>query len=217
MIKNMEKIALFIAHGIQNPQWYVKKLQEYDVIVAVDGAANFCKEQGITPNIVIGDFDSIFPEVLEFFSKERSRPFPATQIFHRPSQETTDLQEAIFFARENFPNAQMDILGGISADEFDHTLSNVLFLEMLPEHSKIFTEFQTLFLIKKSGKISAEKGKKISIIAMTDVKNLSYKNLKYPLVNANVAAGWCGTRNECASEICEISFVSGLLLIVLSR
>lgn len=230
------KIAIFLAHGIQNPQWYVEKLKKYDEVIAVDGAANFCKEQGITPFAIIGDFDSVSPDTLEYFTspsalvKEIEEVQSETQnpskppyqggnpkILHRPSQETTDLQEAIFYAKETFSHAQIDILGGISANEFDHTFSNVLFLEMLPPESKIITEFQTLFLMKKSGKIPAKQGKTISIIALSDIKNLSYINLKYPLKNENVIAGWCGTRNEFLKNECEILFESGIILVILSH
>ena len=31
-------------------------------VVAADGGANYCVEYGITPNAVIGDFDSVSPE-----------------------------------------------------------------------------------------------------------------------------------------------------------
>ena len=43
------------------------KKEKYDHIIGVDGALKFCKEQNIVPTRIVGDFDTLDPEILTWY------------------------------------------------------------------------------------------------------------------------------------------------------
>jgi len=62
-------MILIIANGILPPKDFCKQFtNKADKIIAADGGANHCLTLGITPDIVIGDLDSISDEAKEKFN-----------------------------------------------------------------------------------------------------------------------------------------------------
>ena len=57
------------------------KKEKYDHIIGVDGALKFCKEQNIVPTRIVGDFDTLDPEILTWYQTH-------TQIEIRPVSYT---------------------------------------------------------------------------------------------------------------------------------
>ena len=204
------RVALFLPSPSPSSDFFLRILSTYDTIIAVDGAANMCKEWGITPQYIIGDFDSLSLETKKQFAR-------TSTLLHRPSQETTDLQEAITFAMQTFPSAHIDIVGGNSSEEIDHTLSNMLFLRLLPPESKMITNHHTIFFLSASHQFSQKVGSLFSVFALTHVKNLSYSGAKYKLYKKSVPALWCGSRNKTTKKTCTISFDEGMLLVIFYR
>ena len=53
---------------------------------SADGGANYAYEMGLIPAYIVGDMDSIRPEVREFFALQQgNRQIPAQQGFYRHS------------------------------------------------------------------------------------------------------------------------------------
>jgi len=73
-----------------------------DVIICADGAANRLydafdeKDRDLhLPKVIIGDFDSIRPEVLVYYQDK------GVKVFHNKSQSTTDMEKCVYYTFEN--------------------------------------------------------------------------------------------------------------------
>lgn len=81
-------------------------------VIAVDGAANVLVAQGINPYLILGDFDSVQPELLQ---KYRS--------LHLPDQSHSDFEKA------HAQLKQLDLLPaiivGINGGYIDHVINNI--------------------------------------------------------------------------------------------
>lgn len=81
-------------------------------IIAADGAANKLKALNITPNVIIGDLDSI--ECINY---------PQSKIIHLPDQNQTDFEKSIFYIKQN--NLTPTLVCGVSGGFIDHILNNI--------------------------------------------------------------------------------------------
>src|SRR5690242_18132651 len=71
-------------------------LRSDDFLIAADGGAHHCHTLGLTPKVVIGDFDSLTPEELKALSAS------GTWLIQHPARkDQTDLELAIAYAIEH--------------------------------------------------------------------------------------------------------------------
>ena len=66
-----------------------------DLIICADGGANYAYEMGLIPAYIVGDMDSIRPEVKEFFALQQ-----VTVKKYPRSKDFTDTQLALALAEE---------------------------------------------------------------------------------------------------------------------
>lgn len=86
-------------------------------IIATDGAANNLHVLGIHPELIIGDLDSVLPELLENHSHLRL-----------PEQNSNDYQKALAYQKEK--DLLPAIVVGVNGGYLDHILNNInIFLE----------------------------------------------------------------------------------------
>ena len=45
------------------------KKSKYEKVIAVDGGLEAAKELGIIPDVIVGDFDTVRPEILSYYRK----------------------------------------------------------------------------------------------------------------------------------------------------
>lgn len=81
-------------------------------IIAADGAANRLLEFGISPQLIIGDLDSVQPHILENYP-----------VIHLPDQANSDYQKAMHYLSDN--NLLPAIIVGINGGFLDHILNNI--------------------------------------------------------------------------------------------
>ena len=116
----MKQGALIIANGERLSQSQVTSLAHDKFVVACDGAYQHWHDQGLAVDVLIGDMDSISPELL-IVAKRHGVPCVTID-----DQSTTDLEKAI---------THCDALGMQSIDivcalgqRHDHTLHNTQLL-----------------------------------------------------------------------------------------
>ena len=95
----------------------LKILEEAKFVVCCDGAANEYILRGHTPDIIIGDGDSLSPENKTRFSDI---------IHHIADQETNDQTKAVHFLQEK--GYQRIAIVGATGKREDHTLGNISLL-----------------------------------------------------------------------------------------
>lgn len=192
-------------------------------LIAADRGLEAMMSLGFKPNAVIGDFDSASKETIDqvnSFEKEDD----ITVIRLNPVKDDTDTEAAVRFALENNKEpGDIYILGG-TGSRIDHILGNISVLGLgrqfgkkiilLDENNKIELLFEGRTILKEEAF-----GDFVSLIPFGDeVTGLTLKGFKYPLKNG-VLKGFnsLGISNEIVSKEAQISFDSGVLIMVESK
>lgn len=190
-----------IANGtVKNGTWLRKNL--VGIVIAADGGANTCLKHGITPDYVIGDFDSVKKTTLARFKK-------TSVIMKVPDQDRTDLQKALTLAHK-LAATRISVFGAIGT-EFDHTLGNILSLDT---KCVLRDETHDIRIVEKRAMISGKRGDIVSVVALTSVRGLSYSGLKWQAPKRALPVGWLGVRNRLARKRARIRLTKGKVAII---
>ena len=167
----------------------LKILEEAKFVVCCDGAANEYILRGHTPDIIIGDGDSLSPENKTRFSDI---------IHHIADQETNDQTKAVHFLQEK--GYQRIAIVGATGKREDHTLGNIsLLLDYMKSGMEVRTVTDYGVFIPASGTQTfvSHTGQQISIINF-GAKGLKGEGLVYPL--SDFTNWWQGTLSEATSN-----------------
>jgi len=201
---------LIIANGPFLAKDALLKASNGKTILALDGAVDKLVAMGITPNIVLGDFDSIRDK--KVYANDH-----LIKVVFKPDQNANDLQKAIAYAREHGAN-EIDILCA-TGGRMDHTLRNIRALrDLSPEYfsitMRLHTESETLEYVRDKKIIL--RGKKDDYCGIFAFPHGSFTSsgLKYNGKNFPLEFGVSeGSSNQFAEEIVEI-VVTGEALVV---
>ncbi len=171
------------------------------VVVAADGGLALCKKYSVTPDYIIGDFDSVSKKMLARF-KTRSH------VIEDENQDTTDFQKALKLCKR-LQAREISVLGGFGKDA-DHEFANVL---SLPENATMKNE-TTFALLTRSTMISVPVGSVVSVIAVSNVTGLNYSGLQWQAPQGKVSAGWIGIRNRAVKKRIGISTKQGRVAVI---
>ena len=187
-------------------------------IIAGDRGLEALYKLKIIPNHVVGDFDSVSSEVLEFYKKQ-------TQIiFHtyNAEKDNTDTDIALKLATR-LKSSKITILGALGK-RMDHAIANIHILKDALEAEipcQILDEYNRIYLINKETTLEKEKvyGKYVSLIPLTStVEGLTLIGFKYPLNHYTLPIGTSlGISNEMIEDIAHIEMKKGILIVIESR
>ncbi len=191
---------------------------KYDRILAADSGMNALYAAAVTPDIIIGDFDSADEKILAFFQQNKAIDFCTLN----PEKDDTDTEFAI---RESIRRGadSITIIGG-TGTRLDHVLGNISLLgigleeqvsmELLDEHNRIRMIQDALTLEKET-----QYGKYVSLIPYGgDVQGVTLRGFKYPLSDYTMGGfNSLGISNEIVDNRAEIRFRSGILLVIESK
>lgn len=191
------------------------ELRNSDLLICADSGANCLYSYGISPNYLIGDFDSVDKRVLDFF--KNSNCLIETYPSHK---NETDTELAIDKALEL--GSSSIVLLGCTGTRFDHILGNIGLLKkcLLSGTEACIIDSNNIIMLKdKSFTIYNEAGTIFSISAYCDeVKKLTIKNAKYPLMDYDLRLGDPLTiSNEFAGLPVEVTFEDGMVLFMISH
>lgn len=202
------KSVLIIANGKAPKNELLQNLvKESDCIIAADGGANICYKNSITPDYVIGDFDSIKCNLKTHFKN--------SEFIHRPSQEEHDLLKALKFCDALKP--KMVVATAIFGKRIDHTLSNMFImqnhkfkfqLEFVDNYSKVFR-------INKKQEFNLLPNYTISFLSYLPVFGVMLKGFKYNLTEKDFPNGFNGVSNEIAENPASVTVKKGSLIAII--
>ncbi len=187
-------------------------------VIAADSGMEFLRRNEIVPQVIIGDFDSVSKETLEWFQKKEGI------VWHRlnPQKDDTDTEFALRLAISMGAEC-ITVLGG-TGSRLDHVLGNIELLgiglaqgveiELLDTNNRIRMTDHGMILKK-----TEQFGKFVSLIPYTaQVEHLYLTGFKYPLADYCLK-GFCsiGVSNEIIEEQAEIIFENGILIVIESR
>ena len=176
-------------------------------IIAADKGIEKLNKNGVTPNVLIGDFDS-----LGFVPKGEN-------VIKLPEvKDVTDIKAAVDYGFKNYCNL-FYIFGGFGASP-DHTFANYQILSEIAQNGGkgfLFGDGFCATVIKNS-KIAFQKnsGGFVSVFSLSEKSSgVTEKGLKYCLEDAELSRNFpLGVRNEFLNECAEISVKNGSLLII---
>ncbi len=198
------KSALLVLNGSEPKN--LPSPDNFDIVCAVDGAYHQLKKLHVVPNLITGDFDSLekIPDSIE--------------IINTPNQDYTDFEKAlqVLYDRDV---SKISIYGG-SGNESDHFLGNISVALAWKKKLSIrfFDEFGTYFFIPNNFKIANVASKIISIIPIPVAENMTTIGLQYTLKSETLEFGnRIGTRNRAISDVIQISYSKGNVLLYISN
>ena len=192
---------------------FCQKYIENSFIVCCDAGMKHAKELGITPNVIVGDFDSVDENTLKYYKSKniKIKQYPC-------KKDETDMELGL----EEAINAGCDeiiITAGIGS-RMDHTLANLQLLFNLLEKgikAKIVNENNEVWLINKKTVIEGKAGDIVSLVPMTqEVTGVTTYNLEYPLNDATLFFGsrLLAVSNVMLSDRAEVEIKSGYLYVM---
>lgn len=177
-------------------------------VICADGGLDLALQHDITPNLVIGDFDSIQNEI----------PKDIETIQLQVEKDDTDMMAAI---RVGLQRGFRDfILLGALGGRFDHSFANLCVLQYLAAQgckAMIAGQGCCVFLLN-SGRLSLSKltGSTVSVFPFgTASCTVSYEGLKYPLTEARLSSDYpLGVSNLIETDDARIIVHEGNALII---
>ncbi len=173
----MQYIVLASAHyGRLN--LYENYFSEEDVVLCADGGANYAYQLDLLPATIVGDMDSILPEVRQYFTDHEVpfKKFPRRKDF-------TDTQLVMTSACEM--GAREILLLGALGRRLDHTMSNLYCaLDLVQQGIKItyLSPQGYIYLVNKEIEISGEIGDLISVLSLSEEsRGVTTFGLEFPL------------------------------------
>lgn len=183
-----------------------------DKLVCADGGARHLKNMGLTPQVIIGDMDSLTPEILAHFMERGSR------IRRHPGEKKeTDTQLALEYAWQLLPR-EVRIYGGMGG-RIDHTLANISLLAAGANKgvpTKLVDEWCEVSVITKSTAIEGLIGQTVSLLPLASpAAGIDLKGFAYPLDGGRMELGApYGISNLLAADRAVVSIATGSLLLV---
>ena len=202
----MGKCLIFCAAGFDNP---VEQVHKEDFILAADGGLVHVQKLGLTPNGILGDFDSLG------YVPQGSTVFPVEK----------DDTDAMLAARKGLElgYTQFILYGSLDGPRLDHTLANLQTLQYLSDNGAVG------YLVGKDYIVTSVKNAAIrfapsatgivSVFCMgADARQVTLQGLQYPLDNGTLTAGYpLGVSNHFIGEEAVISVKDGSLLVLFDR
>jgi thiamine pyrophosphokinase len=176
--------------------------------VAADAGATTALAFGFTPDVILGDFDSLDPATLHGLNVP-------IETYPR-DKDATDGQLAIERALASGPDA-LYLVGFLGGPRLDHGLANILLLTRIEVPTVLLDDRNECRLLRAGDEHvwEPEPSEVISLIALTDeVVGVSTRGLRWPLNGDTLRRGDTrGVSNEPASTEAAVSIQVGLLLL----
>jgi len=207
--------VIFCGGVIEDYDSVNKYIQGAQLILCVDSGARHCRELGIVPDYLIGDFDSISEEDFKALTGA------GVPVMRFPSEkDMTDSELAIQVACEKGCN-RITLLGAIGS-RIDHMLSNLFLLKKLADlnvEGVIANEKNEIRMIKDHIELKNEKDVFVSLLPVAgNASGVTTRGLYYPLENATLEVGssW-GVSNRVVEDSASVSVKEGYLLVIKSK
>ncbi|HJB26061.1 MAG TPA: thiamine diphosphokinase [Firmicutes bacterium] len=184
-----------------------------DYIICADNGLEHARRLGLTPDLIVGDFDSC--DLGRFSISEQ-------KLIRYPSEkDDTDTMIAI---KEGIRNGFKEFLFlGCLGGRIDHTIANIQALFYLKKrgcNGMLVDENHRIFLLScQSMEIPRKPGFHLSVLSMGErCEGVTLEQVKYPLKNAVLTNSFpLGISNEFAADTAKVTIQKGTALIVLSR
>ena len=173
--------------------WIVKN-GGFDVILAADAGMEALYRDHILPDIIVGDFDSVNPDTLEYFHDKEQ----IEVCMLNPEKDDTDTEYAI---REAIRRGAMEIVViGATGTRIDHVLGNISLLmeyQQMGLEVVMLTDYGFFTPAADTQTFAGFPHQQVSVFNF-DAVQLRSEGLKYPIYDFRY--WWQGTLNEVEGD-----------------
>jgi thiamine pyrophosphokinase len=202
----MKKCIIFCAAEFDRLE---QPILEDDIVIAADGGLRHTEALGITPDVILGDFDSLG------YTPEGANVFPVEK----------DDTDAMLAVRRGIALGCRDFLlyGSLDGPRLDHTVANFQTLQFLADNGcrGVLVGSTTLVTLVKNGSISFPAGciGTLSVFCHGPIaRGVTLEGLYYPLKKGTLSPGFpLGASNHFTGEKATITVEEGSLLILWDR
>lgn len=202
----MKQCVIFCAAGFDG---LMDPIAPEDFVIAADGGLNYTKALGLTPQAIIGDFDSLhyIPTGAEVYPVEK---------------DDTDSMLAVKLGLKK-GYRRFVIYGGLDGERLDHTVANYQTLQYLAQRDArgILVGRDFCATVIRDGALAFSGGTAgdISVFCMgPDATGVTIEGLYYTLQNGTLTSGFpLGVSNHFTGAPAKIEVARGFLLILWRR
>ena len=202
----MASFVIFCAAGFNG---LIEPLQKDDFLLAADGGLVHLQKLGLTPDGILGDFDSLG------YVPEGAKVFPVEK----------DDTDAMLAVRQGLKMGYHRFLlyGSLDGPRLDHTVANFQTLQFLADHGAVGYLVGNNYVVTlvKNGTIRFPKTATgiVSAFCMgADARGVNIKGLQYEGEQITLSAGFpLGVSNHFIGKEAEVSVANGSLLVLYDR
>ena len=202
----MTSCIIFCAAGFDG---LIAPIPDGALTIAADGGLAHTKALGLSPDVILGDFDSLG------FIPEDSRVFPV-------EKDDTDAMLAVRLGLDRGCDEFM-LYGAMDGPRLDHTIANFQTLAFLAEHNArgwlIGRDYIATVASRERLEFASGCTGILSCFCLgSDITDLTLEGLKYPLIHGTLTAAFpLGVSNHFTGETAGVTVGEGLLLLLWDR
>ena len=206
--------VVFLAGAYEEADYYAAWAADADLVVAADGAAAFLVEQGIRPDVVIGDLDSL-PGV----TCAKLVGDGVEVVRHPVRKNETDGELAVAEALRRGA-AEVLLAGALGA--LDHTLGHLAILRKLAAAgvaARLVSPQLTVrvFVAPTESRLDAVPPTRVSLVALGGDAQVTLEGFDYPLVRQTLPWDTClGLGNAVALPLPSIVVHEGTVAVLVA-
>ncbi len=205
--------AVLFANGDRPEPAAARRLvKTADLVVAIDGGSQHVLALGVFPHVVIGDLDSLDPDLRARLAEAGTR-----FLAYPPEKDETDLELALLYAIEQGAG-EIFVLGALGK-RIDQTVANLLLLAhpaLTGTSVRIVAGNQEVFLIRDEASVEGHPGDTVSLLPIGgDARGVTTEGLKWSLADETLRLGPArGVSNVLLGRKARVRVREGLLLCV---
>lgn len=202
----MGNCLIFCAAGFDG---LLETVQQDDYILAADGGLAHVQALGLTPNGILGDFDSLG------YVPQGSTVFPV-------EKDDTDAMLAVHKGL-SLGYRSFLLYGSLDGPRLDHTIANFQTLQYLADHNAagylVGKDYLITVIKNQALRFDASASGILSVFCMgADAHGVTLKGLQYPLKQGTLTAGFpLGVSNHFIGQEAIVSVSNGSLLVLYDR
>ena len=188
----------------------VRIVRSADLVVAADGGANHLARIGVKPAAVVGDLDSIRPEVRAWLGEGC--------LVLRPDQDHTDLHKTLAYVIDERKAQSVTVLGA-TGGRLDHALENLALLARWAGRAEIELrdESTRIVAVFSEATFAVRPGSTVSLLPVGQCERVWAEGLRWPLAGAPLdLLTRTGVCNQATADRVDIRVEGGTLLVFLA-
>ncbi|NMB26145.1 MAG: thiamine diphosphokinase [Firmicutes bacterium] len=207
--------GLIFCNGEFSPE-DVPAVRETDLVICADGGLGHARAVGLTPHVVLGDFDSLKSADQKYLHSHRG----TIEVFQYPAEkDKTDGQLAVEYALD--AGVQEIWIFGALGGRIDHTLGNILLGRLCIDRGValwLVGHRQHVCMLRGPTEALVKGSPKdyVSLLPLTTTASgVTTAGLYYPLQEATLYLGETrGLSNELTGNTGKVEVKDGTLLVV---